>query len=129
MGFQVESIDHVEVFVSDIEAAARWYREVIGLEETHRWAPAPVMIGAGNTVLALFPARLPASPATNTESTGAPGWKRVAWKTDRPGFSQAQRHLNELEISFRGPVDHDISWSIYFADPDGNPLEITTYDR
>lgn len=26
------------------------------------------------------------------------------------------------------PVDHEVSWSIYFKDPDGNPFEDTTYD-
>ena len=129
MNFRVDSIDHVEVFVSDIESAARWYQEVMGLEEIHRWEPGPVMIGTGGTLLALFPARSPAEPATNTESTRIPGWRRVAWKTDHKGFSEAQRHLSELEIPFAGPIDHDISWSIYFADPDGNPLEITTYER
>ncbi|XWN29918.1 MAG: hypothetical protein ROR55_20830 [Devosia sp.] len=25
-------------------------------------------------------------------------------------------------------VDHQLAWSVYFADPDGNPIEITTYD-
>ena len=30
-------------------------------------------------------------------------------------------------LEFRGPIDHDTAWSIYFSDPDGNPLEITTY--
>jgi len=24
--------------------------------------------------------------------------------------------------------DHQISWSMYFSDPDGNPYEITSYD-
>jgi catechol-2,3-dioxygenase len=27
------------------------------------------------------------------------------------------------------PVDHGLAWSLYFADPDGNPYEITTYDH
>lgn len=36
MPFAVEEIDHVEVFVRDIEAAARWYSEVLGLREIAR---------------------------------------------------------------------------------------------
>ena len=27
------------------------------------------------------------------------------------------------------PEDHQVSWSLYFADPDGNPWEITTYQH
>ena len=26
-------------------------------------------------------------------------------------------------------VDHDLSYSLYFDDPDGNKLEITSYDH
>lgn len=25
--------------------------------------------------------------------------------------------------------DHQITWSMYFSDPDGNPFEITSYDH
>ncbi len=54
MSFAVRQIDHVEVFVSDITAAAQWYEDVLGLKEMARWEPEPVMIGAGGTKLALF---------------------------------------------------------------------------
>ncbi|MFO0808922.1 MAG: VOC family protein [Gemmataceae bacterium] len=117
--FAVDRIDHVEVFVRDIEAAAKWYAEVLGLRELYRWDPAPVMIGAGGTMLALFPAEAKIEPGH--------GWHRVAWRTDRTGFEAAQAHLQALGVPFRGPVDHDISWSIYFSDPDGHALEITSY--
>jgi catechol-2,3-dioxygenase len=39
----------------------------------------------------------------------------------------AQRHPRERRVAFTGPIDHDGPLSIYFADPDGNPLEITCY--
>ena len=123
--FAVQSIDHVEVFVRSIPDAIRWYGEVLGLTETARWDPEPVMIGAGGTQLALFQARLGTVDASETPEPPPLRWHRVAWKTDRPGFEAAQEHLRSLAISFRGPVDHGASWSIYFQDPDGNPLEIT----
>ncbi len=56
MTFAVDCIDHVEVFVRDIEVSVRWYTNVLGLVEIHRWEPHPVMIGAGDTKLALFQA-------------------------------------------------------------------------
>jgi catechol 2,3-dioxygenase-like lactoylglutathione lyase family enzyme len=118
MSFAVEGIDHVEVFVRDLDAAAHWYRQVLGLEEVARWDPHPVMMGAGGNKLALFRGGRPGA---------AGGWRRVAWRTDRGGFEAAQQHLRSLGIAFEGPVDHDSSWSIYFDDPDGNPLEITYY--
>ena len=123
MHFAVERIDHVEVFVRDLEASARWYNEVLGLREICRWDPHPVMIGTGGTMLALFQAE----GERQDGPPRAPHWHLTAWQTDPAGFDAAQEHLRHLGVPFRGPVDHDIAWSIYFSDPDGNPLEITYY--
>lgn len=125
MAFQVRRIDHVEVFVRDIEASIRWYGEVLGLAEIQRWDPEPVMIGVGGTMLALFAAAADAAPAPRSEAPSSLRWHRVAWNTDRSGFEAAQQHLARVGIPFRGPVDHDTALSIYFQDPDGHPLEIT----
>lgn len=125
MAFTVQRIDHVEVFVRDIAAAARWYAEVLGLEEVCRWDPEPVMIGAGDTKLALFLAEAPA-PAAGKQPP-ALRWHRVAWRTNPSGFEAAQEHLRRLGVPFEGPLDHRLSRSLYFHDPDGHPLEITTY--
>ncbi len=121
--FVVDQIDHVEVLVRDIEASTRWYQTVLGLEEVGRWDPEPVMIGAGGTKLALFQAQ-----STGDGPEHHPlRWDLVAWRTDALGFEAAQKHLRSLGIPFRGPVDHQGPRSIYFQDPDGHPLEITTY--
>ena len=128
MSFTVDRVDHVEVFVRDIEAAVRWYDEVLGLKVIHRFEPPhPVMIGAGGTMLALFQAK-PGGQDWERLSTGNPvDWLRVAWHTDKPGFDAAQAHLKQQGVTYDGPIDHNISKSIYFADPDGHPLEITYY--
>ena len=129
MAFRAERIDHVEVFVRDIDAAARWYAEVLGLVEVARWDPEPVMIGAGGTKLALFRASADAASAAGGESPSSLRWHRVAWRTDRAGFENAQKHLRDRGVAFRGPIDHGIAQSVYFQDPDGHPLEITWYEE
>lgn len=123
MPFNAQQIDHVEVLVQDIAAAARWYRDVLGLEEIVRWNPEPVMIGAGGTKLALFRA----DGSERKDPGDAPHWHRTAWRTDASGFREAQEHLRSFGVSFTGPIDHGRAESIYFNDPDGNPLEITYY--
>jgi catechol-2,3-dioxygenase len=50
----------------------------------------------------------------------------VAWLTDKAGFEAAKKHLESRRIQF-GEQGHGTSRSIYFSDPDGNPLEITFY--
>lgn len=127
MQFRVRRIDHVEVFVRDLEASARWYRDVLGLEETRRWVPEPVMIGVGGTNLALFLADAPAVGDPERGSKATPRWHRVAWTTDEAGFGEAQAHLERMGVPYRGPVDHGTARSVYFSDPDGHPLEITYY--
>lgn len=124
---ELEGIDHVALAVRDVERSARWYIEVLGCEHRHRgmWGGNPVFIGRGTTALALFPARRDAR-----EASGKPdhiGMLHLAFRTTRTGFDTAQRELRTRDIPFSFQ-DHDISHSIYFHDPDGNEVEITTYD-
>ena len=128
MPFRVKHIDHVELLVGDIGKTEAWYRKVLGLKRVQAWDPEPVMIGAGKTMLALFHSprakqRLPRKKAAAHRVSF--GYLRVAFLTDKKGFKQAQRRLEKLGIPFRGPIDHDTTWSIYFQDLDGLPLEIT----
>lgn len=127
MPFTVDNIDHVEVFVRDLERSILWYQKVLGLKEMRRWDPYPVMIGAGGTMLALFPADDGASAPTDSRIKSSLRWRRVAWRTTPEGFEDAQKHLRECGVSFDGPIDHDGPYSIYFTDPDGLHLEITCY--
>ena len=128
MKFRVKSIDHVEVFVRDIEASAQWYRDVLGLERVMAWDPEPLMIGRGGTKLALFRAPRGSRPLGSREHKALARRvriHRVAFLTDPRGFVAAQKRLDERGIAFRGPIDHGATRSIYFHDLDGILLEIT----
>lgn len=128
MAISLSSIDHVEVFVRDLEKARQWYLDVLGLQEEMRWNPEPIMIGVGVTKLALFLAKGGGPLVPGVRQAHPPiHWHRVAFRTDAAGFVLAQDHLKARGVKFRGPVDHQKAWSIYFEDLDGNPLEITYY--
>jgi catechol 2,3-dioxygenase-like lactoylglutathione lyase family enzyme len=132
MPFRVKHIDHVEVLVRNITLTETWYRKVLGLKRVRAWDPEPVMIGAGNTMLALFHSTRARGRLPGRKQGGhrvSYGYLRVAFLTDRTGFEQAQRRLGRLGIAFRGPVDHGTSFSIYFLDLNGLPLEITRPKR
>jgi catechol 2,3-dioxygenase-like lactoylglutathione lyase family enzyme len=127
--FSVSQIDHVEVYVRDLDRALRWYQEALGLTEVRRWEPEPILIGAGDTYLALFQARSGLPDIPGTRAIQPPyRWHRVAWRVTAEGLLEAISHLKSLNIPLRGPIDHTGAVSIYFTDPDGNLLEITTYD-
>ena len=123
--FTLEGLDHAALAVRDVERSAQWYVEVLGFERRFEgmWEGVPVFVGLGQTALALFPAkdarRLPDGTARRV--------LHLALRADRENFLAAQRDLTSRGIAFHFS-DHEVSHSIYFRDPDGHELEITTYD-
>ena len=124
---QLEGIDHVALAVRDVERSANWYIEVLGFERLHQgmWNGVPTFIGKGNTGIALFPMSSHAGPASSVRS--GIRMLHLAFRANRDGFRAAQEELKRREIKFEFQ-DHEISHSIYFRDPDGHHLEITTYE-
>jgi catechol 2,3-dioxygenase-like lactoylglutathione lyase family enzyme len=124
---QLEGIDHIAMSVADVQRAAAWYIDVLGFEPRHQgmWNGVPVFIGKGNTAIALFP--LPQLSSTSSVRPAGPQFLHLAFRTDAAGFKTAQEELKGRQISFHFQ-DHEISHSIYFRDPDGHELEITTYE-
>jgi catechol 2,3-dioxygenase-like lactoylglutathione lyase family enzyme len=124
---ELEGIDHVALGVRDIERSAEWYIDVLGFERLHEgaWDGVPTFVGKGNTGLALFPA--------NPDAKSTPSTHRdirllhLAFRANLQNFLAAQRELQKRGIKFEFQ-DHEISHSIYFHDPDGHLLEITTYE-
>lgn len=127
--FRLESLDHVAIAVRDVDASRRWYAEILGLERRHRetWGDVPTMMCAGATMLALFPRPAGESEEERSRRAGRPGLRHIAFRADRANFDRARSELERrgIEIEFE---DHEIAHSIYFTDPDGFALEITTYE-
>jgi catechol 2,3-dioxygenase-like lactoylglutathione lyase family enzyme len=123
----LETIDHVALSVQDVERSAQWYVDVLGFERQHDdvWGGNPVFVGKGDCAIALFSAR-------NNEGSKSPGVPSArilhfAFRANRSNFLKAQQELKEKKIRFEFQ-DHQISHSIYFSDPDGHEIEITTYE-
>jgi len=121
--FFVVGIDHVALTVSDVGRSVAWYQDVLGLERWHEdvWGDFPAIVGAGTTALALFPPRAGATATVRDAHT----FDHIAFRVDRKTFERTRAHLEArgLAVTFQ---DHTISHSLYFFDPDGYGLEITT---
>lgn len=127
MRFQLEGIDHVALAVRDVELSAAWYCDVLGLERRHQavWGSHPAVVGIGTTSVALFPVAGPSPQPRPGRDVLA--MRHLAFRASRPEFENARAALAargiETEIQ-----DHQIARSIYFRDPDGHEIEITTYE-
>jgi catechol 2,3-dioxygenase-like lactoylglutathione lyase family enzyme len=134
---ELEGIDHVAMSVPDVERSAQWYIEVLGFERRYEemWDGIPVFIGKGTTSIALFPVRSndesirqrTDSPGRTSSERGGVRMLHLAFRASRKNFLAAQEELKQRGINFEFQ-DHEISHSIYFSDPDGQKLEITTYE-
>jgi len=119
----LQRVDHVHVFVRDRAQAQRWYADVLGFHRVKGlefWAAdgGPLTVGdeSGDIHLALF--EKPSQPCRST----------IAFTADAAQFLVWCSHLAEALKQPIHPVDHQVAWSLYFSDPDGNPFEITCYD-
>ena len=131
-------VDHVELFVPDRYSAAAWYRKILGFEilpEHEHWAEnpgGPLMISAdgGDTKLALF-------TGTPQGDRTTAGYHLVAFRVSADEFKDFLARLPGLELKDHMGrhvttdlmVDHQQAYSLYFNDPFGHRLELTTYEH
>lgn len=124
---KLEGLDHLAISVADPAASAAWYAEVLGLERHHEevWGGFPIFMLAGSSGLAIFPQGSPSPEPVRYD--GVSEFRHLAFRVDRENFERARAELAARGIPTEFE-DHEISHSIYFDDPDGFHLEITTYD-
>jgi len=121
---KLEQIDHVALRCASPEATMAWYVSTLGFERVFakHWSGVPIFLRLGSTSIALFPRR------SAEDRVGENAISHLAFRAaSYADFQSAQTELQTRGISFEFE-DHEVSHSIYFRDPDGFQLEITTYD-
>ncbi|WP_254538217.1 VOC family protein [Halomarina litorea] len=125
----MDAVDHINLDVDRLDDCYEFYDEVLGLEllrPPSDFEGDHAMFEAGDTVVTL------------AETGRAEGWDErgldhpldkahVAFATDREDYESL---VAELDGQFpkQGPYDWGDFEGFYFLDPDGNLLEVVTYD-
>ena len=121
---RLEQIDHVALRCASPEATKDWYVSTLGFEHVlqDQWSGMPIVLRLGSTLITLFPEKANEPPPANGRA-----WHLAFRAATYEDFQSAQAELTARSVSFQFQ-DHEIAHSIYFSDPDGFLLEITTYD-
>jgi len=142
----MKGLHHVGITVRDLDASIRFYHDVLGLEiatEPSPWFEGPglgpavgvpgaalrqVCLQLGDTNLELLEYRSPPSETSEPLLSNNVGASHVAFLVDDVEAKMAE--LEAKGITFFSPVnvvDEGVlaGWRwVYFADPDGYPLEL-----
>ncbi len=116
------SIGHAHLKVRDLDRAVAFYTRFLNLHETERVGNQYAFLtgGAPHHEIALQHVG-PDAPSPPVRGTGL---YHVAFEVPTArDFATAYQALTAAGVSV-APVDHLISWAMYFDDPDGNGLEI-----
>lgn len=114
------------LYVDDLEAAERFYADVLGLRLITRVAGRHVFFRCGGRVLLLF------RPEATEEGGSVPA--HGARGPGHVAFAAAEAELDGWRVRLAGagvPIELEYTWprgghSLYFRDPAGNSLEIAT---
>jgi catechol 2,3-dioxygenase-like lactoylglutathione lyase family enzyme len=116
------------LYAEDLEAAERFYRDVLGLELYSRQPGRHVFFRCGRQMVLLFDPKAterPATPAMPLHGARGPG--HVAFVASPEEIAAWREHLTAHGVA----IETEIDWpgggkSLYFRDPAGNSLEIGT---
>ncbi len=125
--FNISALDHVAIGVADVERSSAFYARVLGFERLVPEWEEPVAMGAAGLALTIFDRDSHPSAAPDGGDPPAVRILHFAFRVDRAGFDAARRELagEEFTLTFS---DHGACHSLYFRDPDGHLVELTTWD-
>jgi len=129
MAYTPAALDHVNIYVRNAERAHRWYTDVFGLH-TQDVATFPDTGRTRAAFLACDPDHAHDIALFEVgEDAAAPqknqvGLNHVAWRMGSlDDLAEMYQRLKARGIPLH-VADHTVSIGVYFADPDGNGLEV-----
>jgi catechol-2,3-dioxygenase len=121
-GIGLKRLQHLVLWVSNVERSVRFYCDVLGFEVKTRYPNAAFLRIAGSTEdhhLGLFE-----QPGVTGPDEGAVRMYHSAWEVgELTDLVRARRRLIDAG-SLVGSSDHGVSLSLYAKDPDGLEFEV-----
>jgi catechol 2,3-dioxygenase len=120
-----ERIGHVVIKVRDIERSKKFYTEILGLQQMMELPKLKMAFFASNgrDHHELACVEVGAEAAGNQPKQI--GLVHIAFRLrDEEHLQAAYREFKEKNVPIVFTVDHGVTKSIYFRDPDGNQLEV-----
>lgn len=120
------------LYCDDLDAAQRFYQEILGLAVISRDPERHVFFRCGEGVVLVF--RPERTESVETRVGGAPiprhgarGPGHLAFRVEDDERDAWHRHLLDHGVSIESQVEWPGGgWSLYFRDPAGNSLELAT---
>jgi len=120
---QARKLGHIVLKVRDAQQAKDFYIRVLGLQvayEDRQRGMVFLSFGTEHHELALFQLATGEPP-----EAAQPGVHHIAWQLGSFAELQAaHRELVELGIPVEAAVEHNVTRSVYFFDPDGKRVEL-----
>jgi len=129
---QVDGILETAIYCGDLDAAERFYADVVGLERIARDPRRHVFFRCGRGVLLVFNPAVTSGPPSRVgdgivPSHGARGPGHLAFRITSQSLDACRAHLQQQGVV----IESDVAWpgggrSIYVRDPAGNSVEFAT---
>jgi catechol 2,3-dioxygenase-like lactoylglutathione lyase family enzyme len=118
-------LSEAAIYTNDLEAAERFYYDVLGLEVISRMDDRGLAFRCGATVLLVFDPARTRMPDAGVPAHGATGEGHIAFAIDDSELDTWRNRLREAGIAIEAEVDWPTGGSsLYFRDPAGNVVEL-----
>lgn len=115
------------IYVTDLIKAEKFYTEVLGLKVNSKKEGRHIFFNCGRGMLLVFNPEETIKSSGKVPAHGSKGQGHVAFAIDSTDFDKWKSHLKEHNVEMESEVDWDQGGpSIYFRDPSGNSIELTT---
>src|ERR1700754_843622 len=117
-------LQHVNVYVRNVERSKKWYEDLLGLH-VYEYRPGWAAFLTADEEQSHEVALMQLGDDAPLQSKGQVGLNHMAWRLESlDDLKEFYRKLKAAGQPIERIIDHGISIGIYLRDPDGNGVEV-----